>query len=45
MRMREHDGVDGFGGAFERQVITLLDIFRALVETAVDIDTKAFIFE
>lgn len=45
MRVGEYDCVDGFGIAFERQVIALLDIFRPLVEPAVDIDAKVFIFE
>lgn len=45
MRMREHDGVDGFGGAFERQVIALLDKLWPLIKAAVDIDPKAVMFD
>lgn len=41
----ENYGIDGLGGALERQVVALLDILRALVEAAVDVDAKTVMFD
>jgi hypothetical protein len=45
VRVREHNRIDRLGLAFKRQIITRFDIFRPLIETAVNVDTITLIFE